>query len=306
MDTRQRTGRFAWAVAALAGVVAQDAAAQSPPAPSEPQVTVEAHRATLERRVQDFVTQITPGTTDESLERWSRPICPMVAGLTQQQGEFVLTRLSQIAREVGAPLGPEHCEADLIVVVTPDPKKLIEAWRKRSEGQIFNGAAPMTIRHFAETPLPVRAWYNARVEDEHGVPLTSANVVLSHTAGDAGNRVTVNSRANDTRIELGTRNVLAAVLLIVDAHSIEHLEIGQVADYVGMVGLAKLDTAAHPAGAPTILNLFDGDSSQPVPAGLTEWDEAFLKALYHTDPSARLQRSAVTRSIAQEIERADQ
>ena len=73
-----------------------------------------------------------------------------------------------------------------------------------------------------------------------------------------------------------------------------------------MVGLAKLDTAAHPAGAPTILNLFAGDDAQPAPTGLTEWDEAFLKALYHTDPSARLQRSAVTRSVVQDIERADQ
>jgi len=304
MDTRLRTFRFGWVVAATASVIAQDAAAQASPAPSEPQVTVEAHRATLERRVQDFVTQITAGATDESFERWRRPICPSVAGLTQQQGEFVLMRLSQIAREVGAPLAPEHCEADLIVVVTPDPKQLIEAWRKRSEGQIFNGAAPMTVRHFAETPRPVRAWYNARVYDEHGVPLASANVVLSHTAGDAGNRVTVNSRANDTRIQLGTRNALAAVLLIVDAHSVEHLKIGQIADYLGMVGLAKLDTAAHPSGSPTILNLFAGADPQSEPTGLTAWDQAFLKALYHTDPGARLQRSAITRSVVQDIDSA--
>jgi len=278
------------------------AEAESTPPPQE-QVTVEAHRETLERRAQDFVSQITTGPSDESLQRWTRPMCPMVAGLTKAQGELVLTRVSQIARSVGAPLGPEQCQANLIIIVAPDPKQAIEAWRKRSSGQIFNGASPTTVRHFIETDHPVRAWYNARVYDSRGVALTDANVTFNHRGGEAGNRASVNSHASDTRIELNTVKDLAAVLLFVDARSLEHVQIGQLADYLGMVGLAKLDTAAHPAGAPTILNLFDGgDASQPPPAGLTEWDEAFLRALYHTDARARMQRAAITRSIAHDVD----
>jgi hypothetical protein len=305
MDTRQqRAGCFAWVAAGLLGLPALVSAAESESTPPpQQQVTVEAHRESVERRVQDYVSQITTGPTDESLERWTLPMCPMVAGLTAKQGEMVLTRVSQIARVVGAPLGPEKCQANLIIVVTPDPKNAIEAWRKRSSGQIFNGASSLTIRHFIETAVPVRAWYNARVVDGHGVVLTGANVTFNHMGGEAGSRASVNNHASNTRLELGTVKDLGAVFLIVDAHNLEHVQIGQLADYIGMVGLAKLDTAAHPGAAPTILSLFaSADGSQPPPAGLTEWDEAFLKALYHTDPAARMQRAAITRSIAHEID----
>jgi hypothetical protein len=300
MDTRQWRS-FACAVALLPGWAAPGSAAEPESAPSQ-QVTVEGHRESLERRARDFVSQITADASDESLERWIRPMCPLVAGLTAKQGEMVLARLSQIARTAGAPLGPEHCQPNLLIVVRPEPKKAIEAWRKRSAGQIFNGASSMTVRHFIETARPVRAWYDSREDDRNGVPLTGANVVLNHTAGDAGNRATVNSHASDTRIERGTVEELGAVLLIVDAHGVEHLQIGQLADYLGMVGLAKLDTGAHPSAAPTILNLFAGDASQPSPAGLTKWDEAFLRALYHTDIGARMQRSAIARSVVHDIE----
>lgn len=305
MDTRQqRAGCFAWTAAALVSLPVRVCAAESEStSPPQEQVTVEAHRESLERRVRDYVSQITTGPTDESLERWTRPMCPLVAGLTTKQGELVLTRVSQIARTVGAPLGPEQCQANLIIVVTPDPKKAIETWRKSSSGQIFNGASSLTIKHFIETARPVRAWYNARVVDAHGVALTGANVVLNHMGGEAGNRASVNSHASDTRIELGSVKELGGVFLIVDAHDLEHVQLGQLADYIGMVGLAKLDTAAHAGAAPTILNLFaSGDGSQPPPPGLTEWDEAFLKALYHTDPSTRMQRAAITRSIAHDVD----
>lgn len=300
---RQRAGCFAWALAVVLGLAArQGVAAEPESAPAQQEVTVEGHREALERRVRDFVSQITANASDESLERWTRPMCPLVAGLTQKQGEMVLTRLSQIARTAGAPLGPQDCQASLIIVVTTDPKKAIEAWRKRSQGRIFNGASSMRVRHFIETARPVRAWYNTRADDRYGVPLNGANVVLNHMGGDAGNRATVNSHASDTRIERGTVEELGAVLLIVDAHSVEHLQIGQLADYLGMVGLAKLDTAAPLSGSPTILNLFEGDHSQPPPPGITKWDEAFLRALYHTDIGARMQRSAITRSVVHDIE----
>jgi len=305
METRQpRVRGFAWVTVVLLGAPALCFAAESESTPPpQDQVTVEAHRESLERRAQDFVSQITPGPSDESLERWTRPLCPMVAGLTKTQGELVLTRVSQIARSVGAPLGAEQCQANLIIVVTPDPKQAIETWRKRSGSQIFNGASPMTVRHFIETARPVRAWYNARVVDPRGVALTSADVTFNHMGGEAGSRASVNTHARDTRIELGTVKDLNAVLLFVDAHDLAHVQLGQLADYLGMVGLAKLDPDAHPGGAPTILNLFaSGEGSQPAPAGLTQWDEAFLRALYHTDPGARMQRTAITRSIAHDVE----
>ena len=56
-------------------------------------------------------------------------ICPQVAGLPRNDGEFILARLSQIALVAGAPLGPEHCRANFYVIVTEKPNQLRKAWR---------------------------------------------------------------------------------------------------------------------------------------------------------------------------------
>ena len=271
-------------------------------AAEQPQVTVEAHRETLQRRVRDFVTQITPGSPDTSLELWRRPICPSVAGLTAEQGEVVLARVSEIARKAGAPLAPEHCEANLVIVVTPEPAKFIESWRSQSRGNIFGDAAPMTVRHFIESTRPVRVWYNDLIGDQDGADVPALRTPgVAGVTGEPFEPVHTNDHAEDTIIHLNGVKNLIFVMVIVDAQGIRHRSVGQVADYVSMVGLTRLDTGVHDPDAPTILNLFAHADGQGVPAGLTEWDEAFLHALYHTSQSSRMQRSAIAQSVVDEV-----
>jgi hypothetical protein len=66
------------------------------------------------------------------------------------------------------------------------------------------------------------------------------------------------------------------------------------------VGLAKLDPDARLGDAPTILKLFDA-APEGAPAGLSDWDQAFLKSLYATDPSSKLQRSQIPQAMVPEI-----
>ena len=84
-----------------------------------PAVTVTAPREEqLKHEVDTFVSSaITRPYGDDSLLRWDHPVCPLVAGLSRQSGEFVLLRLSQIARSAHAPLGSETCKPNLFVIV---------------------------------------------------------------------------------------------------------------------------------------------------------------------------------------------
>ena len=81
-------------------------------------LTVEARRKELERQVDHFVLSVTGHPRGESVPRWDSPVCPLVAGLPRNKGEFILVRLSQIAREVHAPLADEQCAVNFYVVVT--------------------------------------------------------------------------------------------------------------------------------------------------------------------------------------------
>ena len=76
------------------------------------QITVQAQRETLERQVRTFVSTIARQRFGDSLSMWEEPtvICPQVAGLPRDEGEFVLGRLSRLALAAGAPLGSEHCK----------------------------------------------------------------------------------------------------------------------------------------------------------------------------------------------------
>src|SRR5262245_687647 len=93
------------------------------------EVIVEGTRLEIEKRAYTFVTGVThDGYLTKSLARWDSPICPLVAGIPVDQGEFILRGVSQAALAAGAPLGSETCKANLHVVVTTDPDRLMILW----------------------------------------------------------------------------------------------------------------------------------------------------------------------------------
>ena len=81
------------------------------------QITVQAQRdrEKLKHDVNDFVSSAIVKSRGESLMRWDHPLCPLVAGLAREPAEFVLRRLSDIARSIHVPLGKETCKPNFIV-----------------------------------------------------------------------------------------------------------------------------------------------------------------------------------------------
>src|ERR1700722_15353063 len=105
----------AWVAAVAAGE-----AADPDPKSSLNTITVQGRREVLERQEKSFVSAIAVAPFSESLARWRTPICPLVAGLPRDHGEFILNRFSQIAQAAGAPLAPEHCRGNLYIFVPGD------------------------------------------------------------------------------------------------------------------------------------------------------------------------------------------
>jgi hypothetical protein len=277
------------ATAAAMVLTAFSAAAQQ----SVPEVTVQARarRAVIERQVQTYVRGMTTRTYEGSLMRWSDPVCPLVAGLPQDQGEFVLRRISEVARTAGAPLAPEACRPNLLIVSTDEPDRLLRGWRARAHG-LFGHEQPAVIRRFLERQRPVRVWYNADLRPARRGPMfTDAGGISPMFPG-----VRVVGGAEASRIILNVVQDPSSVIEIIDARRAKGVSIGQLADYVAMVGLAQIDLDSDLGDAPTILRLF---SLPPAtrPEGLSAWDSSFLEALYHTSQDTRLQRASVTDKV---------
>jgi hypothetical protein len=254
------------------------------------EVIVEGTKPQIERRVYEFVSGITDrGYAVESLARWGKPICPLVAGLPRDQGEFILQRLSQAVLAAGAPLAPRNCRANFYIVLTSEPDKLLQLWGKRDH-RLFSGVTSARVERFLNTPGPIRAWYkteSACAVGTGGVQQVGINGKLGSFDG------VPDCPIEDTRLKFNYINVLSSVIVIVDPEHIKQVGLGPLTDYIAMVGLAKLDPYRDLGDAPTVLRLFAA-SADAVPKGMSNWDRAFLKALYTTSQRSRFQRSAIT------------
>lgn len=267
------------------------AATESLQPPSE--VAAETAPAALERRVDAFVRALTrnPGLSDEnSLVRWNSPICLLVAGLTAKDVKLVSARLSQISSSSGAPLARSSCQPNFIVVATSEPERVLDAWYAR-DSRLFGDATSAQIRQFLENSRsrPVRVWYNI----DQGRKSGTRN----------GHFIPSNTRAESSAFVGNAAFDFLSVFAIIDTHRTEHTTLDQLADYVAMAGLTRVDLDARLASAPSILQLFAASSANQ-PSGLSNWDAAFLKALYESNQTSRTQRLDIAERMTQNVSRA--
>jgi hypothetical protein len=275
----------------------------APASDSLPQITVRARRHAIEEQVHRFVNDILYLENDEGPARWSSPVCPTVAGLAREEGEFVLQRLSQVGRTAGVPLADEKCSApNLFVIASAHPVEVLTRWAKKTHGAIFGGATPTAVRAVIDTSQPVLAWYNADQVDADDGPRA---VDLPDGLGTVNAMVGLQAPAlrNPRGASHLTRSVrwsLCSVILVIDKTQLNGVTHGQLADYISMHAFARLKTGARPGDVPTILGLFAGAAAES-PPGLTTWDAAFLESLYHTDAVVMQQRMLMVTRMVEHI-----
>ena len=210
-------------------------------------VTVEAQkqRKLIEEQISKFVSSITLPGRKESAGRWQPPICPLVAGLPRDKGEFILARLSQVARDSHAPLAPEACKPNFLIVATTEPKRLLEMWWARSPG-LFNRVRGIGgAKHFVNTDRPVRIWYNANAGCGDGA-VTTVDV-------DGFTFPSCTNGGQRSKLYWAEVTDIQSVIVVVDLGRINGLNVGQMADYIAMTGLAEIREDAEPGPATTIL-----------------------------------------------------
>jgi hypothetical protein len=302
MDVRSSAiGHSFWICAAVAVLASL---ANSTSADSLDSITVEAqrNRDKLERAVDKFVSSaiVPPNHYDQSLWRWNDKVCPLVAGLNKEQGEFVLARLSEIAQTAGAPVGSETCKPNLYVIVTSRPELLLKQWWRR-DVDLFDGESGPTVKRFLETPRPIRVWYSAGtvgVDGQFFVGLLDATSIRAKPTGKAP-WVRIPPEAA-TRLKLTATRNISAVIVVVDSTKIGSINFGQLTDYIGLVGLAQINFEKQPGDVPTILRLFES-SGESQPPEMSAWDRALLHALYSTPQTNVMQISQMQTAALKDI-----
>jgi len=281
---------------------AQETVTQPPPPPHSTldTVTINARQEReIKRQISKFVSGAVFTYLNDSLERWNRPVCPLVAGLPKERGEFILARVSQIARDSNAPIGSEHCKPNLYIVVTDTPDLLLEKWSKRDK-RMFNLCNGMGyVKEFMHSRQAVRVFYNAKFSST-GSERDASALELDGLQFDFTNSCTASGAAG-SRLTYGAVQELTSVIIVVDSRQTTNRNMGQLAAYVAMVGLAQIRVEADTGSAPSILRLFR--ESDSLPQGLSPWDEAFLHSLYATNQSSVLEVAMIRRRMFDQIVR---
>jgi hypothetical protein len=252
----------------------------------------------------------TPARRDQ-LPRWDHKICAGVAGLSGQQAQFLVDRISQRAFSVG--LRPEgaRCRANVLIVFTPDPTGFAQAMLThqrhflgdvRDEMENTTTRGPAALESFLNSTQPVRWWHVSATTTSDGqrVPEPPHGCMTLDPSIPGCKPPVVSVHGGHT--SASTREDFRNVLIVVDSHQLGDVTVGALSDYIAMASLAQLNPAADMSGYDSILNLF-APHAQHVDQ-MTAWDVAYLQGLYHTVRNpfhARFQERQIAHRMAQEL-----
>jgi hypothetical protein len=206
----------------------------------------------------------------EPLARFEDALCPGVLGLKQDAAELMVGRLRANAEMLGLRMAENgDCQANFIVGFVADGQAVLSDLQNRS-GYIF---AEMTrderIALLAD-PGPARTLLRVRSRTRDGIPI-SRRESLSQLP-------TTTMWMAHSKIYSATRNDIISAMVLFDRDAIRGMNLTQLADYATFRALAQRLPGPEAAGQPSILALFEDGEARP--AGLTEFDRAYLGQLY--------------------------
>jgi hypothetical protein len=289
--------KLACAMLALLPLASRSVAAQtSPPLAAQAADTgdiVVRGKREREAQIKGFIDALAPGRYSGQLARFSSEACPGVLGLVPAQSAVVVARLRQIGEAVGVPLAKPGCTPNLWVVVTSDRAALAEKVR----GSWTNGPSGR--------PAPGSSTDLATVL--HAERLLDANrqeVGVKVDAGDGDGGYYQSEIYTSNRIRPSATRTYVASALIVEPKTLAGLTTRQLADYAAMRLFARADPARlGPGSPPSILAALAAPDGSELPESVTEWDFAFLRALYRSDDRsyANAQKDEMQSIIRKEI-----
>ena len=272
-------------------------------------VVVSARR--LEDAAAAFVGEVAAPVPRRRMARWHEGVCVGVVNLDPDVAQFIVDRVSDVAREMGLRAHEPECNPTILIVATQNASSFTRAFVAQRPIIFRPGGAGMTrgtaaLESFISTDRPVRWWSVSQTTD----PDTGASAVRmpgqfngGPSAADGGDSVMNyapnTSTRTTSRIAAQYREDLKRMFVIVDVDRLGGASLGQLADYIAMVSLAQVNPDAETDQYETILNLFDHPAFAP---GLTGWDRAYLAGLYESEWYRNHQNSQI-QAVAQVISR---
>jgi hypothetical protein len=295
---------FVWLTLPAAGQTKSLAAS-----PESERVIVNGERVAPDAAVHDFVESYpAPAAVSGKIARWRIAACPVTVGLPKTMSAFVTARVKAVASRVGAPVAA-GCKPNIDIVFTFNPQRLMDQVRATSPF-LLGYHDDAQAERVAQVVHPVQAWYTTQTTDLIGHPTIDtkqihAGVISIPTIfGNAYVPEIPFTQVTGFRIGDGLSDELYHVIIVADLAAVGKEPIGPVADYIAMLALAQ--TGSFDACQPmaSIVNLMASGCDGRKPDAITDFDLAYLRALYCIDPrgSAGAQRGDIASRMKKSLE----
>jgi hypothetical protein len=285
--------------------------APAPPPAAPQQEAVDLGEVTVTGRsldslIRQFVHEVAAPNRNRGIARWNRRICVGVANLRTEPAQYIVDRVSTVASDLGVEPGGPGCTPNVIIVASDDPDGLSRTLVESRRAAFRTGGSGMdrgraALDAFVESDAPVRWWQVSMPTDSATggravrIPGDCATPCLG--AMDFAPVIHINGAS---RLTTQIIDYIFRTVIVLDVDQVSRVSGEQLADYVAMVTLAQIDPQADTSRYATILNVFDDPTA---PAGLTDWDKAYLTGLYSAERARKNLRAGRT-EIADSIHRA--
>jgi len=228
----------------------------------------------VSRQARD-ISAVTSNIRRRPLARIEDRLCPGIIGLKTSGAELMVDRIRWNAERLDMPLADESgCTPNLIVAFVDDGQALI-ANMEREQGHLFSSLSLPERRALLAETGPVRVWTTTAEKTRDGMPIPRRESLH--------NPPVVSMWMAHSKIYLTIRQDIEQVVVLFDREGVRGKSLIQLADYVTMRSFARTKPTGGDAALDTILALFD--ASEEPPAGLTDFDQAYLRSVYEGMPN---------------------
>ena len=260
------------------------------PVTAVPPVTVRAPLNGMQIRQQSFrfvrAYAAAPNPELDQIARWRDPVCVQVVGLADGQDAQVKARIETVAREVGLPAARAGCRANVEIVFTPEPQRLMADVAQRRE-ELLGYYHRHDRTRLAAVTRPIQAWYATATLSSWGGAVGRDAQPLAEVVDDPDNRQPSSCGISHIFSHC-EQSVFKNVLVVADSKALDGRDLGLLADYLVMLTLSQPRSLDRCNSLPSMVDLFAAPAcpGRDAPDGLTAADAAYLTALYQADPDA--------------------
>ncbi|WP_377922769.1 hypothetical protein [Alteraurantiacibacter palmitatis] len=222
------------------------------------------------------------------LARFEDRLCAGIVGLQADAAMLMIDRIRDNAHQLGIRLHEDGCQPNFVVIFSDDSQVTMRSVVDRNPA-IFQFVPPAERRRLL-APAPVHVFSHVEPRTRDGMPIARERNLVSPPVS--------RQQMAHSLIYTTTRRDITSVTIVFDSREVVGMSVGQLADYATMRGLAETQV---PGEVPlnSILTLFNPEG--PYPESLTEFDRAYLRALYDWVPN--LPAAAKLGSVTRELER---